>query len=55
MPPRGERWLDDWSGSCRRSGKHSGWQAYGGQAGQGGDVAMVFEAEEYSVFTFSIL
>ena len=29
--------------------------AYGGQAGQGGDVAMVFEAEEYSVFTFSIL
>ena len=32
--------------------KHSGWQAYEGLVGRGGDVAMVFKAEEYSVFTF---
>jgi len=32
-PPRGDKWLDNLSGNFRRSGEHSGWQAYEGRVG----------------------
>ena len=57
--PRGERWPDDLSGSCERSGKLSGWQASGDQVGQGGDDATdsrdLCQTVKDSVFICSIL